>query len=138
MLEREIQFGLTEVETYTSFQSRADKVKNDFLAFLLDQKQAGRKVAAYGAAAKGNTLLNYAGIRPDLLPYVCDAASSKQGKLMPGSHVPIRPPQALRENPPDDIIVLPWNIADEVRGTLADLTASGTRLVCAIPELRFL
>ena len=90
---------------------RADRVKDDLLAFLIEQKRAGRRVAAYGAAAKGNTLLNYAGVRPDLLPYVCDAAGSKQGKFMPGSHIPIRSPEALWENPPDYVVILPRNIA---------------------------
>ncbi|OBG17983.1 SAM-dependent methyltransferase [Mycolicibacterium celeriflavum] len=138
LLTREEQFGLTAPQIYAGFQSRADRVKDDLLAFLIDQKRAGRRVAAYGAAAKGNTLLNYAGVRPDLLPYVCDAATSKQGKFMPGSHIPIRSPEALRENPPDDLIILPWNIAHEVRTQLADLARSGTRFVTAVPELSFL
>ena len=94
-------------------------------------------MAAYGAAAKGNTLLNYAGIRPDLLPFVSDAAVSKQGKFMPGSHIPILSPQALRDNPPDDVIILPWNIANEVRHELADLKRAGARFVTAIPDLNF-
>jgi hypothetical protein len=74
---------------YAGFQTKADRVKNDFLAFLLDAKRAGKKVAAYGAAAKGNTLLNYAGVRPDLLPYVVDGNPAKQGKSLPGSRIPI-------------------------------------------------
>jgi SAM-dependent methyltransferase len=138
VLTREEQFGVTRLGTYTKFQKRADRVKDDLVAFLIEQKRAGRRVAAYGAAAKGNTLLNYAGVRPDLLPYVCDAAMSKQGKFMPGSHIPIRPPEALRENPPDYVVILPWNIADEVRAQLADLVHSGTRFVTAVPELSFL
>ena len=138
LLTREEQFGLTAPQTYTAFQSRADRVKDDLLAFLIDQKRAGRHVAAYGAAAKGNTLLNYAGVKPDLLPYVCDAAVSKQGKFMPGSHIPIRSPEALRESPPDDVIILPWNISHEVRAQLADLIHSGTRFVTAIPQLSFM
>ena len=138
LLTREDQFGLTRLETYTAFQARADRVKDDLLAFLIEQKRAGRRVAAYGAAAKGNTLLNYAGVKPDLLPYVCDAAGSKQGKFLPGSHIPIYSPEALRENPPDDVVILPWNIAHEVQAQLADLVPSGTRLVTAVPELRYL
>jgi SAM-dependent methyltransferase len=138
VLAREEQFGLTRRETYTEFQKRADRVKDDLVAFLIEQKRAGRRVAAYGAAAKGNTLLNYAGVRPDLLPYVCDAAVSKQGKFMPGSHLPIRPPDALRESPPDYVVILPWNIAHEVRTQLADLVDGGTRFVTAVPELSFL
>ena len=138
LLDEEERFGLTQIETYTDFQARADRVKDDFIAFLIEQKRAGQHVAAYGAAAKGNTLLNYAGVRPDLLPYVCDAAPSKQGKFMPGSHIPIRSPEALRENPPDSVVILPWNIAGEVRTQLADLAETGTRFVTAVPELRFL
>ena len=137
MLNRENSFGVARLETYTAFQSRANRAKDDFLAFLIEQKRNGRQVAAYGAAAKGNTLLNYAGVRPDLLPYVCDAAPSKQGRFMPGSHIPIRSPKVLRESPPDVVVILPWNIADEVRTELVDLANRGTRFVTAIPELRF-
>ncbi|OBG25077.1 class I SAM-dependent methyltransferase [Mycobacterium sp. 852002-51057_SCH5723018] len=138
LLTREHRFGVTKVETYTEFQKRADRVKDDLLAFLIEQKRTGRSVAAYGAAAKGNTVLNYAGVRPDLLPYVCDAAGSKQGKFMPGSHIPIYSPDALWENPPDYVVILPWNIATEVRSQLAELALRGTRFVTAVPELSFL
>ncbi len=96
-------------------------MKDDLLAFLIEQKRAGRTVAAYGAAAKGNTLLNYAGIKPDLLPFVCDAAPAKQGKFMPGSHIPIRSPAALAESRPDYLLILPWNIADEIKRQNAEL-----------------
>ena len=101
-------------------------------------KRAGRRVAAYGAAAKGNTLLNYAGVRPDLLPYVCDAAKSKQGKFLPGSHIPIHSPEALREDPADYVVILPRNIADEVQSQLSDLVRAGVRFVTAVPELSIL
>ncbi|OBH67939.1 SAM-dependent methyltransferase [Mycobacterium mantenii] len=138
LLTREDAFGISRPETYSTFQQRADRVKDDLLMFLIVQKQAGRRVAAYGAAAKGNTLLNYAGVKPDLLPYVCDAAVSKQGKFMPGSHIPIYSPETLRENRPDDVVILPWNIAQEVRTQLADLAHSGTRFVTAVPELSVL
>ncbi|WP_459973860.1 methyltransferase domain-containing protein [Mycobacterium sp. MUNTM1] len=138
LLAREERFGVTRLETYTEFQKRADRVKDDLLTFLIEQKRAGRRVAAYGAAAKGNTLLNYAGVRPDLLPYVCDAAGSKQGKFMPGSHIPIYPPEALRENQPDHVVILPWNIAHEVRSQLIDLVDKGVSLVTAVPELSML
>lgn len=138
LLVREDRFGVSRLETYTEFQERTDRVKVDLLAFLVEQKRAGRRVAAYGAAAKGNTLLNYAGVRPDLLPYVCDAAESKQGKFMPGSHIPIYSPDALREDPPDYVVILPWNIAHEVRAQLSDLVDQGVRFVTAVPELRVL
>ncbi|KUI12594.1 SAM-dependent methyltransferase [Mycolicibacterium acapulense] len=138
LLSREDRFGLTRPETYSDFQRRADRVKDDLLSFLIDEKRTGRCAAAYGAAAKGNTLLNYAGVRPDLLPYVCDAAKSKQGKFMPGSHIPIHSPETLRENPPNDLIILPWNISHELRTQLADLAHNGTRLMTAVPRLHFL
>jgi SAM-dependent methyltransferase len=138
LLAREDEFGVTRLETYTEFQDRADRVKDDLLAFLIEQKRAGRRVAAYGAAAKGNTLLNYAGVRPDLLPYVCDAAKSKQGKFLPGSHIPIYSPEALRENPPDYVVILPRNIAREVQNQLSDLVHAGVRFVTAVPELSIL
>jgi SAM-dependent methyltransferase len=138
LLAREDEFGVTRLETYTEFQKRADRVKDDLLTFLIEQKRAGRRVAAYGAAAKGNTLLNYAGVRPDLLPYVCDAATSKQGKFLPGSHIPIHSPEALREDPADYVVILPRNIADEVQTQLSDLVRAGVRFVTAVPELSIL
>jgi SAM-dependent methyltransferase len=138
LLVREEVFGVRRLATYTEFQKRADRVKDDLLAFLIEQKRGGRRVAAYGAAAKGNTLLNYAGVRPDLLPYVCDAAPSKQGKFLPGSHIPIRSPEALWENPPEYVVILPRNIAHEVRTQLIDLVHSGVCFVTAVPELSFL
>lgn len=138
LLAREAEFGVTRLDTYTEFQKRADRVKDDLLAFLIEQKRAGRRVAAYGAAAKGNTLLNYAGVRPDLLPYVCDAAPSKQGKFLPGSHIPIRAPEALWENSPDYVVILPRNIAQEVRTQLKDLAEGGASFVTAVPELSIL
>ena len=138
LLTREDQFGVTRLGTYTEFQKRADRVKDDLLAFLIEQKRAGRRVAAYGAAAKGNTLLNYAGVRPDLLPYVCDAARSKQGRFMPGSHIPICSPEALWENSAEYVIILPWNIAHEVGTQLIDLVPRGACFVTAVPKLSFL
>jgi len=135
-LNTESKAGLLTDAPYVAFQARADAVKNDLLRFLLDARHDGRTVAAYGAAAKGNTLLNYAGIKPDLLPFVCDAASAKQGKFMPGSHIPILPPSALDLRRPDYVLILPWNIAAEVRAQLAPLAARGTRFVTAVPEIR--
>lgn len=138
LLLRENVFGLTKLETYAAFQERADRVKDDLLVFLIEQKRAGRRVAGYGAAAKGNTLLNYAGVKPDLLPFVCDAAEPKQRKYMPGSHIPIFSPEVLREHPPDYVIILPWNIAHEVRTQLQTVVREGTRFVTAVPELSYL
>lgn len=135
LLQDEQRCGLMELGTYLAFQARADRVKDDFLRFLIEQKRAGRTVAAYGAAAKGNTLLNYAGVRADLLPFVCDAAPSKQGKFLPGSRIPILRPSAVAEHRPDFLVILPWNIAAEVRQQNAHLAALGTRFVTAVPSL---
>lgn len=135
LLAEEARCGLQTLNTYQSFQARADKIKDDLLSFLVEQKRAGKKIAAYGAAAKGNTLLNYAGIKPDLLPFVCDAALAKQGKYMPGSHIPIMKPSALAESVLDYVLILPWNIATEVKQQNAALVFQGTRFVTAVPEL---
>lgn len=138
LLQDEVNRGLQRLKTYLDFQPRADKIKNDLLAFLIEHKRAGNKVGAYGAAAKGNTLLNYAGVKPDLLPFVCDASPAKQGKFMPGSHLPILPPAHLATDPPDFVLILPWNIAAEVQQQNSFLVESGARFVTAVPELRFL
>ncbi len=135
LLAEEKKRGLSELKTYLDFQPRADRVKNEFLRFLIEMKDQGKKLAAYGAAAKGNTLLNYAGVKPDLLPYVCDAAPSKQGKLLPGSHIPILPPAVLRERRPDYVIIMPWNIANEVRSAHGYIGEWGGRFVVAVPRL---
>lgn len=135
LLVEEARRGLQTLATYQHFQARADRVKDDLLAFLIEQKRAGKKVAAYGAAAKGNTLLNYAGVKPDLLPFVCDAAAAKQGKFMPGSHIPILSPAALSEYRPDYLVILPWNIAAEVRQQNARLVELSTKFVTAVPKL---
>ncbi|NMM20413.1 MAG: class I SAM-dependent methyltransferase [Rhodoferax sp.] len=135
MLAEEARRGLQTLATYQNFQAKADRVKDDLLAFLIEQKRAGKKVAAYGAAAKGNTLLNYAGVKPDLLPFVCDAAAAKQSKFMPGSHIPILAPTALDEQRPDYLVILPWNIAAEVKQQNAKLAELGTKFVTAVPKL---
>lgn len=135
LLAEEEQSALRELATYHAMQARADRVKDDLLEFLLRQKRAGRTVAGYGAAAKGNTLLNYAGVRRDLLPFVCDAAIAKQGKFLPGSQIPILPPAELDRFRPDYLLVLPWNIAAEIREQNARLSVLGTRFVTAVPQL---
>jgi hypothetical protein len=127
--------GLTRLSTYDAFQSRAEQIKDDLLTFLIETKRAGKTVAAYGAAAKGNTLLNYAGVKPDLLPYVCDAAPAKQGKFLPGSHIPIRPPTALADDEPDFVLILPWNLKSEVMEQLAFIRNWGGQFVCAVPKI---
>lgn len=138
MLEREGIFGLCDLGVYQRFQYKADRVKNDFLSFLIRQKYAGKKVAAYGAAAKGNTLVNYAGIKHDLIKFVCDAARSKQGRFMPGSHLPIFPPGELVKYKPDWVVILPWNIAEEVMEQEHQVRTWGAKFVVAVPELKVL
>ena len=135
LLREEIQYGLQDLNTYLKLQPLADKIKDDLLSFLIEQKRLGKKVAAYGAAAKGNTLLNYAGVKPDLLEFVCDAAPAKQGKFMPGSHIPIKCPEVLLEIKPDFILILPWNIADEVKLQIVSLYKIKSKFLIAIPNL---
>jgi SAM-dependent methyltransferase len=135
-LERER--GIAKRETYEGFQSRVNKTKDALLRFLIDSKEAGRVVAAYGAAAKGNTLLNYAGVKPDLLPFVCDFAPSKQGKFMPGSHIPIVSPAELARVKPDVVLILPWNISDEIVSQQSAVLGKDVRFAVALPEIRYL
>jgi SAM-dependent methyltransferase len=135
LLEEEANRGLQTLVPYQGFQERCNSLKNNLIAFLIEQKRKGKTVAAYGAAAKGNTLLNYAGIKPDLLPFVCDAATAKQKKFLPGSHIPIFEPAELDRHPPDFVLILPWNLAAEVMDQLAHLRASGTQFVTAVPSL---
>ena len=127
--KEKIEHGLQQLDTYLGFQPRAEKIKDDLLSFLIEQKRIGKKVAAYGAAAKGNTLLNYAGIKSDLLTFVCDAALAKQGQFMPGSHIPILLPEFLQKALPDYVLILPWNIADEVIQQNADLKKKGVKFL---------
>ncbi|SCM79283.1 SAM-dependent methyltransferase [uncultured Pleomorphomonas sp.] len=135
VLSEERGRGMDGAAFYAAFQARADAVKDALVAFLIEQKRLGKCVAGYGAAAKGNTILNYAGVKADLLPFICDAAPAKQGKFTPGSRIPILPPDVLRERTPDYLLILPWNIADEVMRQNAALAEKGMRFVTALPEL---
>lgn len=135
LLAREVQAGMLNPVYYQGFQNQADSVKNDFLEFLLAQKRASRKVAGYGAAAKGNTLLNYAGIRPDLLPYVVDASPHKQGRWLPGSRIPVVDESWLHADKPDFIVILPWNLREEIINQLAYARQWGGHFVTAVPHL---
>ena len=136
ILAEEKKKGLMVEKTYRAFQARVEKIRDQLLRFLQDCKQTGKKVVAYGAAAKGNTLLNYAGVTSDLLPYVCDAAPSKQGKYLPGSRIPIVPPRVLAPDAPDFILILPWNIACEVVAQNRPLLPAKTRFVTCVPEMK--
>jgi SAM-dependent methyltransferase len=121
---------------YQDFQKQADVVKNGFLQFLLSAKTEGKSVAGYGAAAKGNTIMNYAGVKPDLIPFICDASDAKIGKLMPGSHIPILAPSILAQRRPDYIVILPWNISGEISNQLSYAREWGAEFVVAVPELK--
>lgn len=131
----EADAGMATITFYSDFQTRAEKVKDDLVAFLIDAKRQGLKVAAYGAAAKGNTVLNFAGVRPDLLPYVVDRNPAKQGKLMPGSRIPIVDEAHLKAHQPDRILILPWNLRQEVMAQLAYVREWGGQFVTAVPAL---
>jgi hypothetical protein len=115
---------------------KVNKIKDDLLSFLIDAKNKGKTVVAYGAAAKGNTLLNYAGIRSDLISYVFDYSPSKINKYLPGSHIEIKHPEFMRKIKPDYVLILPWNISDEIINQEIELKKSGTRFYRAIPELQ--
>jgi len=123
------------MDYYRGFQERANAIKNDLLGFLLQQRRDGRKVAGYGAAAKGNTLLNYAGVRSDLLPYVVDASPHKQGRYLPGSRIPVVAEEYLRRERPHIVVILPWNLRQEIIEQLAYIREWGGRFATAIPHM---
>lgn len=135
LLQVEARAGMTNVAYYAGFQEKADKVKDDFLTFLLDAKCRGKAVAGYGAAAKGNTLMNYAGVRPDLIPFVVDRNPAKQGKYLPGSRIPIVNESRLKDSRPDYVVILPWNLKDEVKAQLDYVHEWGGKLAVAVPAL---
>lgn len=139
ILAKEEQAGMRGREVYEKFQPRFDAIRTDFLRFLLDQKAAGAKVAGYGAAAKGNTLLNYCGIKGnELIRFVADLSPHKQGRFLPGSHIPVVSPELIEEERPDVIVIFPWNLRDEIIDHLQYARAWGARFVTAIPELQVL
>ena len=135
ILEAEKKAGVRNADYYTGFQLSAEKIRNDFVEFLIGAKRAGKTVAAYGAAAKGNTLMNFAGIKSDLIAYVVDRNPSKQGKFMPGSRIPIVDESRLLEHRPNYLVILPWNIATEVKEQNRHLAELGTQFVTAVPKL---
>lgn len=136
--EKEEAAGMTTLDYYSGFQEKAEKVKDDLLSFLIDCKREGKKVVAYGAAAKGNTLLNFCGIKKDLIEFVVDASPHKQGKLLPGSHVPVVKEESLRTAKPDFVLILPWNIKDEILEQLSYVRTWSGKFAVAIPEFKVL
>ncbi|MEM1368698.1 MAG: class I SAM-dependent methyltransferase [Cyanobacteria bacterium P01_H01_bin.15] len=138
ILQQEMRAGLLETSFYQHFQSAADRVKDDFLRFLLTAKEQGKTVVGYGAAAKGNTLLNYAGVRSDLIAFVCDRNPAKQGKFMPGSRIPILEESQISILCPDYVVIFPWNIKAEVMAQLAYVREWNGQFVTAVPHLEVL
>jgi hypothetical protein len=136
ILEKEEKAGMKTAEFYEKFQDAAKKAAYDLLEFLLECKRTGKTVIAYGAAAKGNTLLNYAGVKPYLLPRVYDAAPSKAGKYLPASHIPVLPASDFIKDTSDYVLILPWNISREVQDLHPEVRQRGARWVTAIPSLK--
>ncbi len=136
--EREREAGCERLETYTAYGARVEADKRRILEFLIGLKDAGQRVVGYGAPAKGNTLLNYCGVRRDFLDYTVDLNPHKQGCFLPGSHIPIRAPQAISEDRPDVVVILPWNLKDEIVGQLERVREWGGRLAARSPELKLL
>jgi C-methyltransferase C-terminal domain/Putative zinc binding domain/Methyltransferase domain len=135
LLKKEADKGMTTLGYYNNFQEKALQIKLNLTSFLIDQKRAGKKVAAYGAAAKGNTLLNYCGIKNDLISYVADANPHKQNKWLPASHIPVVKESHLKDDHPDFVIVLPWNLKEEITEQLSYVRQWGGKFVIPIPQL---
>jgi hypothetical protein len=138
LVDKEADKGITSLPYYSGFQQRALKIKLDILTFLIEQKKASKKVAAYGAAAKGNTLLNYCGVKNDLIEFVVDANPSKQNKWLPASHIPVVEEKFLKEQKPDYVIILPWNLKEEITNQLSYIRDWGGKFVIPIPNLQII
>jgi SAM-dependent methyltransferase len=136
--ERERAAGYEQLDTYLGYGRRVEADKRQILSFLIDLKQQGLRVVGYGAPAKGNTLLNYCGVRRDFIDYTCDLNPHKQGHFLPGSHIPIRSPDAIREDKPDVVLILPWNLKDEIVEQLDFIREWGGRFAARTPELTLL
>jgi hypothetical protein len=136
LLNRETMRGLARLDTYFSFAPRVLATKRALLDFVFDIKEAGKSIAAYGAPAKGNTLLNYCGVRADVIDYAVDLNPYKQGRFLPGTHIAIHHPDKVRETRPDYLLLLPWNLRDEIMGQMAYVREWGCRFVTPIPEVQ--
>jgi hypothetical protein len=135
---READAGLDRIETYSGFGERVKEAKRALLDFMIAARREGKRIAGYGAAAKGNTLLNYCGIRGDILDYVVDRSPHKQGRFLPGTHIPVCHPDKIRETRPDYLLILPWNLRDEIVGQMGHIREWGGRFVVPIPEVEVL
>lgn len=139
LLDKEREFGLDDLDYYQGFQSRVDRIKHDLLTLLLDAKREGKKVIGYGAAGKGNTLLNYCGVKGnDLINCVVDASPHKQHKFLPGSHIPVVAEEKIKMYRPDYILILPWNIKEEIMQQLSYVNEWGCKFIVAVPEVKIL
>ena len=136
IIEEEKFSGLFDMDTFIGFQNKAEKLKLEFLKFLVDCKINGKKVCGYGAAAKGNTLINFAGVKRDMLPFVADAAASKINMFLPGSRIPVQEPSTIINYDPDFVIIFPWNIASEIKVQLKEIVGSKCKFVTFVPEFR--
>ena len=136
LLARERSAGLDDVQTYLDYHDRVVEDKRDILTFLIELKRAGNSIAGYGAAAKGNTLLNFCGAGRDFIDFTCDANPHKQNHVLPGTHIPILSPDAIAERRPDVVLILPWNIKDEIMEQLSYVREWGGRFAARSPELR--
>jgi SAM-dependent methyltransferase len=136
--ERERAAGYERLDTYLGFSARVEADKRQILSLLIDLKQRGLRIAGYGAPAKGNTMLNYCGLRRDFIDYTCDLNPHKQGLFLPGSHIPILAPEAIEKDEPDVVLILPWNLEDEIVAQLAFIREWGGRFAARTPELRLL
>ncbi|MEO6189148.1 MAG: class I SAM-dependent methyltransferase, partial [Saprospiraceae bacterium] len=131
LIRKEMNFGLDNIASYKNFQIAVNKVKNDFVLFLIEQKRLNKKVSAYGAAAKGNALLNYCGVRKDLINFISDASPHKQNKFIPGMHIPVVNEDRIKEEEPDFVVILPWNIKEEISRQLSYIHSWGGQFVVA-------
>lgn len=136
LLSREESAGYARLETYSRFAEQVKETKRKLLEFLIQAKRSGKKIVGYGAPAKGNTLLNYCAIRTDFLEYTVDRSPHKQGKFLPGTHIPIFPPDQIRQTRPDYLLVLPWNLKDEIIQQNAFIRDWGGQFVVPIPEVK--
>ena len=138
LLNKEIKYELNKVKTYQQFNKKIKKIKFNFLSFILKQKMLSKKICGYGAAAKASTLINYCGIKNDIIDNIYDAARSKQNKFLPGSHIPILHPKNIKKDKPDLIIVFPWNLSKEIVKKLDYVKMWNCKLLVAIPKIKFL
>jgi hypothetical protein len=134
LAHREREAGFQALETYFDFGNRARETKRKLLGFLIEAKSSGKAIVGYGAPGKGNTLLNYCGIRSDFLDYTVDRNPYKQGKYLPGTHIPIFSPEKINETKPDYVLILPWNLKEEITTQLAYVRDWGAKFLIPIPE----